>query len=657
VSHLDELIASAYLIGFLVPTVIVAVRIAFRWSEDGLDRAFLALLLALTQGIGVPLLMSMLGVVGRNSVLAGHLILAAAVLRFVPRTKHHDERPRSRLSPADLSTIGVVTAFITMSGLLALRSPSLDFDSRNYHLPHLADWLQGHSFWSFAVSQPSSYLAAHPSNGEFLGLWLALPTHGDQLSLLSPVLFCVLGILAASLLARELGSRAWIGALGATAVFASPIIYASQTRSLNTDTISAAGVIAAAALMVRALKRDQPHWIATAGVALGLGMGSKYTAMVPGLALFVAAVVLFRRGHRWLWLIPGLVIFFVPWLIRNGLHTGNPLFPQTVKIAGFQIFKGSDNPIVAFATPVATHFFRGHWSVVARWFGYLIRWLGVVPLLAAIGFVVGLRGKVLPAAGRALSLVTLVAFVGYLFTPFTGGGPLGSIVWLLLNIRYVLLALLIGVALVAAYAPRTLTVLLIAAALAYDAARMLGGTSVSRVSGLAISVGFTAIAIIVAGAAVLIAAKWQPADLRVNSSTGRARVAWALTLVVALAGTGIAIHVVNRAYKPTPLEALVDRARGSHLTVEEVGVKDIRSLLGRRLDVRLVAPDIAVSNNSAGPLDAALRSGEAPVLVVSESSTYGVPTGYKPPKEWCRLGRAETEEVYLRTPACSAAPQ
>jgi hypothetical protein len=170
-------------------------------------------------------------------------------------------------------------------------------------------------------------------------------------------------------------------------------------------------------------------------------------------------------------------------------------------------------------------------------------------------------------------------------------------------------------------------------------------------------VGFTAIAIVVAGAAVLIAAKWQHTDFRMISSPRRAGVVWTLTLVVALVGTSFLIHEVNRAYKPTPLEALVDRARGSHLTVEEVGVQDIRSLLGRRLDVSLLAPDISSSNTSAAPLDAALRSAEAPVLVVSESPTYGVPTGYKPPKEWCLLGKAQTEDVYLRTPACSKAPQ
>jgi hypothetical protein len=186
---------------------------------------------------------------------------------------------------------------------------------------------------------------------------------------------------------------------------------------------------------------------------------------------------------------------------------------------------------------------------------------------------------------------------------------------------------------------------------------MLGGTSLSRGNGLAISVGFTGIAIFLAGAAVLVAAKWQPTDFRITSSTRRAGVVWTLTLVVALAGTGFFIHVLNRRYETTPLEALVDRARGSHLTVEEVGVKDIRDLLGRRLDVRLVAPDIAYSNNSAGPLDAALRSAVAPVLVVSESPTYGVPFGYKPPKEWCLLGKAQTEDVYLRTPACPAAAQ
>ena len=92
-----------------------------------------------------------------------------------------------------------------------------------------------------------------------------------------------------------------------------------------------------------------------------------------------------------------------------------------------------------------------------------------------------------------MSLLALAAFVGYLSTPYTGGGPTGNISWLLLNIRYVLPALLIGVALAAAFGARTVTLILLTAALAYDAARILGGTSLSRAAGLSVSLRFAAI--------------------------------------------------------------------------------------------------------------------------------------------------------------------
>ena len=641
------------MIVYVVPTIFVAVRIASRWSDDGLDRCFVALLLGTAQAVGVPLLLSMLHILDRNVVLVAHIVLAAAVFRFVPRATARGVRTRPSLPV--LATTGIVAAFMTLSGLLALRSPSFDFDSRNYHLPQLADWIQGHSFWSSGIAQPASYLTAYPSNGEFLGVWFALPTHGDQLSLLAPVLFTLLGILAVAFLCRELGGQSWVGALAGTAVFATPLIFATQSRSLATDTIAASSLVAAAALMTRAFRRYQSHWIVAAGIALGLGMGSKYTAMVPGVAIFVTAVVLFRRSNQWVWLIPGLLIFFAPWLVRNAVHTGNPLFPQEIKVAGVRLLKGTNNPITAFSTPVIKHFVSGHWSVVGRWFGYVVRWLAVVPLLAAIGFVTGFRGRELPAAARAMSLVALAAFVGYLSTPYTGGGPTGNISWLLLNIRYVLPALLIGVALAAAFGARTVTLILLTAALAYDAARILGGTSLSRAAGLSVSLRFAAISAAASGVVVLVAARWRIVDLRPRSLLRQPVFVTALAIVVAWGGTAFVLYGVNKGYAPTPLEALVDRAHGSNRTVEEVGVREIRDLLGRRFDVHLLAPSIPYSNRSSKPLDAALRLTDARVLVVSSMPAFGIPSDYKPPREWCLYGRSGTEAVYLRAPACSAA--
>ena len=654
VSRGDELVASLYLIGYVVPTIVVAVRVAYRWSGDGLDRAFLGVLLGLAQAIGVPLIVAMLGVLNRNTVLAGHLLLAAATLVFLPRTSRDREGASSGLSSGSITAIGAAAAFIAVSVRLSLRSPSLHFDTRNYHLSHLADWLQGHSFWSFGFSLPAQYTVAYPSNGEVLGLWFALPTHGDQFSLLSPVLFAVLGILAVAVLTRELGGLPWIGACAGTAVFATPLLFGSQTRSLGTDNAAAAGIAAAAALIACALRTDQRRWVAAAGLGLGLGMGSKYTALVPGTAVILAAIWLLRRPRRLVWLLPGIVLFLGPWLLRNVIETGNPLFPQRVGVAGVELLKGSEYPLSPASAPLIKHIVKGRWSIVGRWFGHVGWWLGPVALLTVIGFFTGLRRRAAPDVGRTLSLVALAAFVGYLFTPFTGAEAGGKSALLLLNLRYVLPALLIGAALAAAFGGR-FSLLFIAGALVYDAARILTGNSANRFNGLTLSWRDTALTIVIALIVVLAIARWRTFASRVSSSLYRILVAVSLALLPAWAGTALVLHDVNAGYTPFALESLMART-GRYRTVEVIGVKDLRSLLGRRLDVHLMTPYIPPDNiRSRERLDTALRSTDACALVVSSLPSYGVPGAYTPPEEWRLFGKAGTESVYLRTAACTPA--
>ncbi len=651
----DELIAAAYLAGYVVPSVAVAVRLAFRWSEDRLDRTFLGTFLFLVQAVGVPLVLAMFGALDRTSVLVTHLVVALVVLRsFAARTVEH--RSRGPLSLEALAGVAAVVGFVTVGLVLSLRGQTLDFDSRNYHLPHVGHWLQGRSFWSFAFQLPQTWTSAHPSNGEVLGLWLALPTHGDELALIAPTLFSLLGIFAVAFLCRELGGRAGVGALAGVAVFAAPILFNSQTRSLATDNAAAACVIAAAALLVRGVNSSDRLSMVAAGIALGLGVGSKYTALVPGAALTIAAAALTWRSRRWLWLVPGVVMFLSPWLIRNGIETGNPLWPQRVAFAGVQLLEGGEHPINAFSTPVGDYFVRGKWSVVGRWAGHVARWVGPVALLAAIGVSIGLRRRAPPTA-RALSLVAIAAFAGYLITPFSGGGPDGSINWLWLNLRYAFPALLLGVTLFVGLARRAWVLWIVAAAAGFDAVRIVRGTTLSQTNDLLISGRFAVLVVLVAAVAVLIASRIRRP---VSSTTPGARVtiASAAGVILLFGGMAAAVHAADGRYRPTPLEALVNKALGSERLVEVIGAKDIRSLTGRRYDVDLHATLLPprLDQPSAELLDAGLRDSRARVLVVSEEPSYGVPPGYEPPSEWCLFGTTRNESIYVRSGGCPAAP-
>ncbi len=640
VSTSDELIAAAYLMGYLVPTVAVSVRLARRLSADGVDQAFLGTLFGIAQAVGVPLAMLMIGAMNRNSVLIAHLAVAGAVFVTSTRGEPRLEQRRERPSIGSASAIGVVAAFVAVSVVLSLAGPSRDFDSRNYHLVAVANWMQGHSLWSFGFHLPGAWAPAYPSNAEVAGLWLGLPTHSDLLSLLAPVLFALLGILAAAVLCRDLGGNPALGAFAGVAVFAAPIIFWSQTRALGTDGAAAAGIIAAAALIVRATKDTSSKWVGAAGVALGLGLGTKYTAILPGAVLVIVAAVVLRPRTRWLWLVPGVLVFLAPWLVRNALETGNPFFPQTLKIAGIG-WAGSDHPLIDLGTPIADHLIEGRRSIIRHWLGDLARNVGPVLLVAALGAVAGFARR-RSATSRAVSFVTLAAAVGYMVTPFTGAGARLTT----LNIRYLLTALVVGAAVAASVRARLVVAVLVGASLAYDAVRVLQGQPGNEALDVSIRVALVAA---VGGLLATGIARRRPISMPGRRAIGVIALA---AVVLGWIGTAAVIHRTNARYVPTALERLVERVRADGRSVEVIRVDDLRSLLGRRFDVRLRTPPISRDGIAAETLDASLRASPARVLVLSRGPAfaYGIPTDYQPPEDWCLAGQIRTESVFVRRP-------
>lgn len=99
----------------------------------------------------------------------------------------------------------------------------------------------------------------------------------------------------------------------------------------------------AAAWAVRALRRDPARRMAVAGAMAGVACGVKYTA-VPMVAVgigvgFAAAVLVTRKA----WRANGVALAFYgltalatfsPWLVRNDLWTGNPVYPLAMNLLG-----------------------------------------------------------------------------------------------------------------------------------------------------------------------------------------------------------------------------------------------------------------------------------------------------------------------------------
>ena len=91
-------------------------------------------------------------------------------------------------------------------------------------------------------------------------------------------------------------------------------------------------------------------WLLISSIAMGLALGTKYNALVAWVFLSFAVVFLYSRdkGAQWRAIRYGIIFFLVslcvfsPWLIKNLILTGNPLYP---------LFKGFFNTGINIVAP------------------------------------------------------------------------------------------------------------------------------------------------------------------------------------------------------------------------------------------------------------------------------------------------------------------
>jgi hypothetical protein len=88
---------------------------------------------------------------------------------------------------------------------------------------------------------------------------------------------------------------------------------------------------------------EEFKWLLISSIAMGLALGTKYNALIAWLFLSSAIVFIYARdtGEQWRAIRYGFIFFLVslfvfsPWLIKNLILTGNPLYP---------LFKGFFHP-------------------------------------------------------------------------------------------------------------------------------------------------------------------------------------------------------------------------------------------------------------------------------------------------------------------------
>lgn len=280
-----------------------------------------------------------LGSVGLVGTLP-YLVLALAGLGACLALTAPSRSPKLRAAAAPIQIAVVllpILAFILAAGLT--RSPLTLYDSLSYHLFFPARWLQEHRLSIIPTPFSDEAQAYAPANGELFFLWLMVPFHGDLLARIGQLPFYLLIGVALYALARRIGARP------AHAIYAPAFYFLSrpiveQAAGADVDLICWAMFLTSIYLGLVAVDTDERRdWILW-GVSLGLYCGTKYVALVYTPVFLILPLL---RGPRFktLWAVPGILLFAMPWYLRNWIIAGSPIYPSSLTVGPITVGQGA----------------------------------------------------------------------------------------------------------------------------------------------------------------------------------------------------------------------------------------------------------------------------------------------------------------------------
>ena len=424
--------------------------------------------------------------------IAGSLVLAA----LVPVLAGRLEARRPAGSPAGppappgpryaMPVVAVVCAVIfagwAMPTLTTLAGGLGRADSLWYHMPLASHFAQSGSTSDLLFTDPIFFAVFYPANTEVLHAIPILTFGRDFVSPLLNLGFLSLGLLAAWSIGRPYGLGAQ-ALLGAGAVLGAETMVDFQAGEALNDIAGVSFILCAAALLINGyaargegrvgappaappvlsdtrvrqtgtrVQAGLPSPLAPlglAGAAAGLAAGTKLSFLAPVALLTVAVVVVAPRGRRFragaAWSLPMLLAGGY-WYARNLLAVGNPI--------PFTAFGPLGLPAPERAFELRPGFSIAHyWNDTAVWADWfepkLAEELGPLWPLILLGVVGGgayavWRGR--DPILRALGGVVLLSAIAYVFTPLTAGGEEGEPIAFEWNVRYLVPAVAVGLAL------------------------------------------------------------------------------------------------------------------------------------------------------------------------------------------------------------------
>jgi hypothetical protein len=370
------------------------------------------------------------------------------------------------------AVIALVFAHWGLTAKDALDRGIFNFDSLWYHMPFAADMVQSHSVTGLHYTETVFTNWLYPQNSELLHATGILLTHRDTLSLFLNFAFLAIAFLAAWCIGRPFG-RGHLTVVAAAIVLECHTLVVREPGAAKNDLVAAALLLAAAAILInawtfRSIPADGtesenidrfrsrrrpvlPGALAVAGLAAGLAVGTKSTAVAMAAGLTVAVIALAPQGRRWAafgwWFVPALLGGGY-WYLRNLIVAGNPL-PQATSLGPIslphpeRLQEGRPAfSIVHYATD--TGVWREYFAPgLHQAFGAL--WPVVIAAAVAGGLLALFCSR--QSVVRWLGAVALLGLLAYLFTPLSAAGAEGAPIGFGINIRYAIPPLLLGLTL------------------------------------------------------------------------------------------------------------------------------------------------------------------------------------------------------------------
>lgn len=291
--------------------------------DVGLDR----LLFAVGLGQGLVCVLTFVLLTAHLAYMIAFPLLAAGLIVISLRRWRNLLQDLPRSAAIDRASHRTVLFFIFCAGVLYLSCallPPTNYDALEYHLAVPQAWLENHGWVPF----PHNIYAWFPMNVELLYMWgLAL---GDSPATTVINLFFAMGCaMAAWSLGRRRGGEpaGWL----AVVLFLTSGLVMRLVMQADIDLGVCFYSLLALLAFVQWTARPEKRLLVLSAVFVGLSLGCKYIAAisvwVPMLILVLVGGPPGRRLRGLVWMLVLPVCAVVPWLVRNAVMVGNPVFP------------------------------------------------------------------------------------------------------------------------------------------------------------------------------------------------------------------------------------------------------------------------------------------------------------------------------------------